>query len=115
MPRPRKITDGQVYREITMFLAEHGYGPTMGELRDRLNVGSTGTIFRRIASLRERGLLRDYPRGGARSVDVVSSWAAPLRQVLEVLKEHDDQRIRKAREMIREYYVENLERMIREV
>lgn len=49
------------YQCIVRFIEEHGFPPTVRELRTLLGVASTSTVFSRIKQLEKSGYIRRVP------------------------------------------------------
>lgn len=83
MPKKKLLTQGQVLDAINHWLLDHGVAPTVEELRQRLQVGSTRTVLRYLAWLEADGLIKRWP--GARGIRLlkrnqveVETTAVPL-------------------------------------
>lgn len=71
MGRKRQLDNEQVLGAIHAWLVEHGVPPTIEELREKLNVGSTRTITRYLQWLEEDGDIERWP--GARGLKLLRS------------------------------------------
>lgn len=61
---------------LARYQADHGYAPTMREMRDELGIGSTNTVSYRLRQLEDRGLIAREP-GKSRALRIVGSGGAP--------------------------------------
>lgn len=68
MTRERKRSPDTVLAAIRHAESEIGMPPTIAELRDRLQVGSTRTVLRYLQDLEQRGWITRWP--GARGMKV---------------------------------------------
>ena len=66
MTKPKLLTKDQVLAAINDWIVEHGFPPTVEELRRRLKVGSTRTVLRYLAWLEKDGDIERW--SGARGM-----------------------------------------------
>ena len=62
MPRPRLLTSDVVLAELrAAFTANNGFAPTIEQLRVRLGVASTRTVWRYLSELERDGHITRHP------------------------------------------------------
>lgn len=68
-----------VYNYIVAYKTRNdGNAPTMREIMDACNIGSTGTVSALLRTLCERGLIRLHSHNATRGIIVVGGkWQAP--------------------------------------
>jgi len=66
MTKPKSLTKDEVLRAIQNWIADHGFPPTVEELRRVLKIGSKRTVLRYLAWLEEEGDIQRWP--GARGL-----------------------------------------------
>jgi len=62
-------SDDTILEFVRVFILEHGYSPTIREIRDSLLVSSTSVVAYRLQKLEARGLLY-HESGMARTLSV---------------------------------------------
>lgn len=79
MGRNKTLTKEDVLRAIRDWFVEHGMPPTVEELRQSLQLGSTRTVFRYLEWLEEEGDIERWP--GARGLKLLRSSRKGLETV----------------------------------
>lgn len=69
MPRKRLATTEDVLEVLENWIARKGHPPTIKELQEELEVGSTRTVLRYLEELETEGLIRRWP--GARGIQLL--------------------------------------------
>lgn len=77
-PRQRDALDA-----ILVHLDQHGYAPSIRELRDALGLKSTNRVFELLTGLEEKGRIRRGGLGMARSLVVVEG-AKPATSIVDM-------------------------------
>lgn len=68
---------------IEELAASRGYGPSLKEIADRLGIASPSCVFKHLAAMEKRGVVRRRP-GEARSVEVVRPASVPSDDAPEI-------------------------------
>lgn len=64
--RPLTARQEQVLALVRAYYAEHGYGPTLRELRQKLAIASTNAVVEHLRALERKGYLNRGPRAQSR-------------------------------------------------
>lgn len=65
----------EILQAIRQHITEHGHAPTIRELKERLGVASTSTVYHHLSTLKERGLVT-WTKGHNRTLRLTEGGAA---------------------------------------
>lgn len=75
--RPMFVTKRQkeILDFVNVFIAKHGYAPSIGEIRGQFRISSPATVHQHLQNLQDKGLIRRSPNRH-RSIEIIPSDGA---------------------------------------